>query len=62
MSRLPGVPKDLVRQAWSMRYEKQTTHPARWLSEAMMAQLSFCRSEEARRLLLGLSEKEEVPA
>lgn len=30
------------------------------LTEALMAQLSYCRSDEARRIILGVSEVEDV--
>lgn len=52
----PGPKPDIVREAWEMRFRltpwKRKNHR---LTEALMAQLSFCRSDEARRIILGIS-------
>lgn len=49
-----GRPCDEVRKAWQLRYgwtEKQKNI----LSDNFCAQLSFCKSDEARRLIMGVS-------
>lgn len=49
-----GRPQDLVRAAWTDRY-RLSERRRRMLTDAFMSQLSCCKSDEARRLLLGMS-------
>ena len=58
MSKPVGRPADLVREAWAMRFNITTERMKRDLSWSLLAQLSFCKSDEARRIILGVSEKE----
>jgi hypothetical protein len=54
-----GRPPDLVREAWAMRFGiTYRVHNAGDLTDALLKQLSFCRSDEARRIILGVSEVE----
>lgn len=47
-------PKVGVRTAWAMRYS--LTHKQRaQLTPALMAQLSYCKTDACRRLILGKS-------
>ena len=48
-----GRNPDEVRLAWTLRYEL-SAKAHRQLSVEKMEQLSFCKSDEARRLLLGV--------
>lgn len=47
----------LVRAAWAERYGLTTVARKRDLTDRLMCQLSLCKSDEARRLLL-----KEIPA
>jgi hypothetical protein len=49
------IPAD--KQAWCERFGI-TGKQARNLSDSLMAQLSYCRSDECRRLILGVSERD----
>ena len=56
----PGIgrPSDAVMDAYAQRYKlsvKQKT-----LLNRYIVQVSLCQSDEARRLLLGVSQKEEA--
>lgn len=55
-------PRDLILEAWADRlginYD-QWSRPDHRLPNALLCQLSACRSDEARRLLLGMSEQVE---
>ena len=53
-----GRPRDLVRDAWVQRFGLKTNRPRGLLSSAMLNTLSCCKSDEARRILLGISEQE----
>jgi hypothetical protein len=60
--KLPALPfsgpPDMVRDAWVERFEMADWHRrADKLGDSDMAQLSHCKSDEARRLLLGISEQ-----
>ena len=57
MSNPVGRPLDLVRKAWAMRFG-MSVHNSADLTDSLMAQLSFCKSDEARRLILGIKPKE----
>ena len=57
MSNPVGHPPDLVSEAWTLRFGL-TERQSKELTQALMAQLSFCKSDEARRIILGVSEKE----
>lgn len=48
------IPHCLITQAWIMRFNL-TYSEARCLTSPVLRQLSQCRTEEARRLLLGKS-------
>jgi hypothetical protein len=45
-----------VRLAWRLRYGLSKQIGKQW-SDAFLCQLGLCKSDEARRLLLGISEK-----
>jgi hypothetical protein len=46
----------MIRKAWCMRFGISWTPKHRlWLTDEICWQLSQCRSDEARRLILGLS-------
>lgn len=51
-----GRPECPVRAAWTLRYGLGPKRRQE-LTQSFMAQLSFCKSDEARRLILGISEK-----
>jgi hypothetical protein len=53
-----GPKPDLVRKALALRFGL-TPKQRFYLTDSMMAQLSFCKSDCARRLILGISEKEK---
>jgi hypothetical protein len=55
-----GRPLDnLERHAWCERFGLNLGSDRRnYMTDAFLAQLSLCRTDEARRLLLGVSEKE----
>lgn len=48
-----GPPEDLERSAWAERFGL-TRKQRRMLTDAMLRQLCRCRSNEARKLLLGV--------
>jgi hypothetical protein len=46
----------MIRKAWCIRFGIPYTRKHRlWLTDAIMWQLCQCRSDEARRILLGVS-------
>lgn len=49
----------MVREAWVLRFNIEATRPHRLLNDKVMCQLSMCRSDEARRLILGVSIAED---
>lgn len=51
-----GRPADEIRLAWTLRFSL-TPRQSRDLNCLFMKQLSQCRSDEARRLLLGVGER-----
>jgi hypothetical protein len=51
-----GRPLDVVAAAWALRFGLNERAQYRLL-DSEMAQLSSCRSDEARRLILGISEQ-----
>ncbi len=51
------APPDLWREAWARRFGICGTKAAN-LTDSLMEQLSFCKSDEARRLILGIKPKE----
>jgi hypothetical protein len=52
----PGPKPDMVREAWELRFNlKPCARKDHRLTEAMMAQLSFCKTDECWRLILGIS-------
>ena len=57
MSNPVGRPPDEVAEAWKLRFGL-TEWQHYGLTQSLMAQLSFCKSYEARRLILGVSQKE----
>jgi hypothetical protein len=57
MSNPYGRPRDLVRDAWAIRFGMSYDDVYRLLTVAMMNQLSRCKSDECRRLILGISEQ-----
>jgi hypothetical protein len=46
----------MVREAWMLRFGLSYHHPDQWLPDNLLWQLSRCRDDEARRLILGKSE------
>ncbi len=53
----PGGYSDPILEAWALRFglDYHTSFVRRLLSERTCWQLSMCRDDEARRLLLGVS-------
>jgi hypothetical protein len=51
----PGGYIDPVREAYMLRFGLDYRKPCRDLPESLLEQLSLCRSDEARRILLGVS-------
>ena len=59
MSSPAGRRADLMRLAWAMRFGiTHRVHNSDDLRDALLRQLSFCKSDEARRLILGIKPKE----
>jgi hypothetical protein len=50
-----GKPPDPVVEAYVMRYGLKRIGPAHLLTSSLCCQLSRCKSDEARRLILGVS-------
>lgn len=50
---------DLIREAWAMRFKIEFRKPHRDLPDSLLSQLSQCKNDEARRILLGCTEKEK---
>jgi hypothetical protein len=50
-----GRPPDQIAEAWAMRYKKQLRRHTRLFTTDLCRQLSFCKTEEARRIILGIS-------
>jgi hypothetical protein len=46
---------DPQREAWILRFGLSYVQPSHNLPDALLAQLCKCRSDEARRLILGIS-------
>jgi hypothetical protein len=47
----------MIRKAWCIRFGISWTRKHRlWLTDEIMWQLCRCRNDEARRLILGVSE------
>lgn len=60
MSRNPvGRPPDLVREAWCLRYGLKWRRTDHQMPDSLMRQLSFCKSDAARRLILGIPPPKE---
>lgn len=58
MSNPVGHPTEPIRKAWAMRFGiDDRHHKCTDLTDQMMNQLSRCKSDEARRIILGISEK-----
>ena len=55
MSHPGGHPAEPVREAWALRFGLTRKQRITLLSVKKCEQLSMCRSDEARRLLLGVS-------
>ena len=52
-----GRPADPRRADVMRRFRLHIVHPERFLPRRFLVQLSNCKSDEARRLLLGVSRK-----
>lgn len=52
---LSGSKMDPRREAYELRYGLHASKMSRTLTDALMEQLGACKSEEARRLILGVS-------
>jgi hypothetical protein len=50
-----GRPSELIPEAWAMRYKKQLRNRTRLFTSDLCRQLSFCKTDEARRIILGVS-------
>jgi hypothetical protein len=50
-----GRPPNFRVQYWADRFQLKQHWTARILTPQMMSQLSFCKDDEARRILLGIS-------
>lgn len=49
-------PPDIIREAWCLRFNLHNRDEDRgFMCASLMRQLSRCRSDEARRLILGIS-------
>lgn len=58
MKRPAHRPACPIREAWGTRFDLNPwTRRDHRINDAMLAQLSSCRSDEARRLILGISEQ-----
>ena len=55
MKHAGGRPAEPEREAWAMRFGLSWKKRINILTDRMIWQLSRCRSDEARRLLLGVS-------
>ena len=51
----PGPVRNLVRDAWMDRFALTFKDPKYILNEKMLCQLCFCKDDESRRILLGVS-------
>ena len=51
-----GYPAETVREAWAMRFGLTEKVKFLLLTPQICWQLGMCRSDEARRLILGVSE------
>lgn len=48
-----------IREAWILYFNLQIPdgrYATNWLTDDFLSQLSFCRSDEARRIILGLTQ------
>jgi hypothetical protein len=54
-----GRPPEFPRDAWMLRLG-MSEGKAKELSDIFMRQLSRCKSDEARRIILGITIKEEL--
>jgi hypothetical protein len=59
MNRRVGRPVDMVCLAWSLRFN-YSKHAPRRITARLCWQLCQCRSDEARRLILGSKEKDDA--
>lgn len=50
---IKGRPRNNIRKAWQLRYGL-TDEQKRTITDYVCAQLSYCKSDEARRLILGV--------
>jgi hypothetical protein len=50
----PGRPGCPIREAWTMRFNLPQVNDRRVMTDSICRQLSFCRDDEARRLILGI--------
>jgi hypothetical protein len=52
----PGGHRDPLVEAWEMRFSLTCRH-LKLYPPSICSQLSYCRNDEARRLILGISEQ-----
>ena len=52
---IPGVPPCPIRTARMMEFGLRYVKPEKDVPDALLAQLSYCLSDEARRIILGVS-------
>jgi len=55
-----GRKRDEVRDAWIERFDLKTSTPRRRLPSRLLSQLSECKDDETRRILLGISEQSDA--
>jgi hypothetical protein len=55
----PGGWRDPVTEAWEMRFNMPDGMLRRHPYRGICQQLSYCRNDEARRLILSISEQKE---
>ncbi len=51
----------ILREAWRTRFGITASHERDTFTEELLCQLSFCKDDSARRLILGVSEKSDEP-
>ena len=58
MNNPAGRPADLIREAWALRFGINSfSRIDHKLTDALMCQLSHCKTDSCRRLILGISVK-----
>ncbi len=55
VERAYDAPAKMIREAWMERFGLKRANPIRDFPVRLLFQLSFCKSDEARRLILDIS-------